>query len=121
MRTAALILLYVAAPVLGSYLTFRPMFDSHFANIQTERGDGLLNHYILENSWLAISDPNYCGSLLTPPFYYPAKNTVYYSENLFGVAPAYWALRLVLPYDLAYAWWQILLNAGNFVAFAVVG
>lgn len=120
MRTAALVLLYAAALVLGTYLTFRPTFDSNFASIQTERGDGLLNHYILENSWLALSDPNYCGSLLTAPFYFPTKWTIYYSENMFGVAPLYWALRLVLPYDLSYAWWQILLNALNFVAFAVV-
>jgi hypothetical protein len=119
MRTA-LVLLYIAAPILGTYLTFRPTFDSNFAIIQTERGDGLLNHYILENSWLALSDSSYKGSLLTAPFYFPTKWTVYYSENMFGVAPLYWALRLVLPYDLSYAWWQILLNAVNFVVFAVV-
>ncbi len=35
-------------------------------------------------------------------------------------APLYWALRLVLPYDLAYQWWQILSTALNFVTFAVV-
>jgi hypothetical protein len=119
MRTAALILLYAAAAALGTYLTFRPTFDSHFANIQTERGDTLLNHYLLENSWLAISDPNYRGGVFSPPMFYPAKGTLFYSENLFGVAPAYWALRVVLPYDLAYAWWQVLLNLPNFVAFAV--
>ena len=120
MRTAALIFLYVAAAVVGTYLMFRPTFDSHFAFIQTERGDGLLNHYILENSWQAISDSHYCGSLLSPPMYYPVKRTIYYSENLFGVVPAYWALRVFLPHDLAYAWWQILLNVLNFVAFAFV-
>ncbi len=120
MRTAVLVFLYVAAPVVGTYLTFRPTFDSRFELLQTERGDGMLNHYLLENSWLAVSDSSYCGSLLSPPMYYPAKRTIYYSENLFGVAPAYWALRPFLPYDLAYMWWQILLNALNFVAFAFV-
>lgn len=120
MRTAALLFLYAAAAVLGTYLTFRPTFDSGFASIQTERGDGLLNHFLLENSWLAISDSNYCGSLLSPPFFFPAKYTIYFSENLFGVAPLYWFLRLFLPFDLAYAWWQILLNLLNFVVFAVV-
>src|SRR5262249_1923646 len=120
MRTAALVLLYVAAPLLGTYLTFRPTFDSRFARIQTERGDGVLNHYILENSWLAISDSSYCGSILSPPMYYPPKRTIYYSAILFGVAPPYWGLRLVLPVGLAYAGWQILLNVGNFVAFALV-
>ncbi|MBN9120696.1 MAG: hypothetical protein J0I06_16365, partial [Planctomycetes bacterium] len=120
MRTVALLPLYLAALVLGTYLTFRPTFDSNFASIQTERADGMLNHYILENSWLALSDPGYRGALLTAPFYFPARWTIYYSENLFGVAPLYWALRLALPDDLSYAWWQILLNAANFVAFAVV-
>ena len=120
MRTAALVVLYIALPALGTYLTFRPTFDSGFARIQTERGDGLLNHYILENSWKVVSDPGYRGSLLSPPMYFPAKYTIYYSENLFGVAPAYWALRLFLPYDLAYSWWQILLNLVNFVVFALV-
>jgi hypothetical protein len=120
MRTLVLVLLYVAAPILGTYLTFRPTFDSHFERIQTERGDGLLNHYILENSWLALSDPNYHGSFLSPPMYYPEKYTIYYSENMFGVAPLYWALRPFLPHDLAYAWWQIILNLFNYVAFAVV-
>jgi hypothetical protein len=120
MRTT-LIFLYVAAAVVGTYLTFRPTFDSNFALIQTERGDGLLNHYILENSWQAISDSHYCGSLLSPPMFSPVKRTIYYSENLFGVAPVYWALRVILPYDLAYAWWQILLNLLNFLAFALVG
>lgn len=120
MRTAALLSAYVAAAALGSYLVFRPTFDSGFARLQTERGDCLLNHYILENSWLALTDSGYRGSLVTAPFFHPTRATIYYSENLFGVAPLYWALRLALPYDLAYQWWQILLNLLNFVAFALV-
>ncbi len=120
MRTAGLIVLYVGAAVLGSYFVFRPTFDSGFAAIQTERGDGMLNHYLLEHSWLSLSDSTYCGSFLSPPMYHPAPRTIYYSENLWGVAPLYWALRPALPHDLAYIWWQILLNALNFVAFAVV-
>jgi hypothetical protein len=119
MRTAAILLLYAAAAALGTYLTFRPTFDSGFARVQTERGDGMLNHYILENSWLALSDPSYRGTLLSPPCFFPEKYTIFYSETLFGVAPLYWLLRLLLPFDLAYAWWQILLNLLNFAAFAV--
>lgn len=120
MRNAFLLVLYAAAAGLGTYLTFRPTFDSGFESVQTERGDGMLNHYILEHSWLALSDPNYRGTLLSPPMYYPTSHTIYYSETLWGVAPLYWLLRLALPYDLAYPWWQILLNLPNFVVFAVV-
>jgi hypothetical protein len=120
MRIAGLIVLYVGAAALGTYLVFRPTFDSGFAATQTERGDGMLNHYLLEHSWLALSDPDYCGGLLSPPMFAPTKWTIYYSENLWGAAPLYWALRPALPHDLAYIWWQIVLNALNFVAFAVV-
>jgi len=120
MRTVIVIPLYVAALVLGTYQTFQPMFDSHFAQMQSERGDGMLNHYILEHSWQALTNPTYPGSLFSPPFFFPEPYTLWYSEHLLGVAPAYWALRLVLPEDLAYQWWQISMNALNFVAFAVV-
>jgi hypothetical protein len=113
-------LLYLAVAACGTYLVYKPTFDSDFEAIQTERGDGMLNHYILENSWLSLTDPDYCGSFVSPPCYYPARNTIWFSENLFGTAPLYWALRLALPYDLAYIWWQIVLTVLNFVAFALV-
>lgn len=120
MRTAAPLLLYAALAALGTYQTFRPTFDSGFVILQTERGDGMLNHYILENSWLVLTQPDYRGTLITPPFCFPQRGTIYYSENLFGSAPVYWALRAVLPLDLAYMWWQIALCALNLVAFALV-
>ena len=120
MRTAAILLLYAAVAAGGTYLVFRPTFDSGFDSIQTERGDGMLNHLILENSWLAVSDPSYRGTLVTPPIFYPEPYVIAYSENLYGVAPVYWALRLVTPYDLAYIWWQIVLSVLNFVTFALV-
>src|SRR5207248_6763683 len=120
MRTAALLAAYAAALGLGTYLTFRPTFDSRFARVQTERGDGMLNHYILEHTWQSVSNPAYRGSLFSPPCYFPEPYTLWYSEHLLGVAPVYWAFRLVMPYDLAYQWWQIVLSALNFVAFAAV-
>jgi hypothetical protein len=120
MRTTALFLLYTAATALGIFQTFRPTVLSGFESVQTDRSDGMLNHYILENSWLSITDSNYCGSLITPPFCFPERGTLYYSENLFGTAPVYWALRLVLPGDLAYISWQMVLSVLNFVTFAVV-
>jgi hypothetical protein len=120
MRTAALVLMYVSLALLGTYQAFRPTIESRFEWAQADRGDGMLNHLILENSWLALTDPDYRGSFATAPFCFPERGTIYYSENLFGGAPLYWALRAVLPLDLAYMWWQIVLNALNFVAFAVI-
>jgi hypothetical protein len=120
MRTAALLSLYAAALALGLSQTFGPTFRSGFARVQTETGDGMLNHYILEHSWQSVTNPDYRGSLFSPPCFYPEPHTLWYSEHLLGVAPVYWALRVALPYDLAYQWWQIVLAALNFVAFAAV-
>lgn len=120
MRTAAVFAVYLAALAFGTYQTFSPMFDSHFERTQTERCDGMLNHYILEHTWQVVANPDYRGSLFSPPFFFPEPYTLWYSEHLLGVAPAYWALRLAMPADLAYQWWQILMDALNFLAFAAV-
>src|SRR6266481_7682856 len=120
MSRAGIVFLYVVALAGGTYLAFRPTFDSDFARTQADPGDGMLNHYLLEHSWRVVSDPHYCGTLLSPPFFFPERTVLVYSENFLGVAPLYWALRLVLPYDLAFQWWMILCSALNFVAFAAV-
>src|SRR5687767_6421336 len=120
MRRAGIGVLYLAALAGGTYLAFKPTFDSGFARVQADRGDTVLNHYLLEHTWQVVSNPDYRATLLSPPFFFPAKLTLAYSENMLGVAPVYWALRLALPPDLAYPWWMILLNALNFVAFAAV-
>src|SRR5262245_59223426 len=120
MRRALLALLYVAAVVGGSYLTFRPMFDSRFEQLQNDLGDTILNHYLLEHTWRVVSDRHYAGTLLSPPFFHPTPLVLGYSENMLAVAPLYWVLRLGLPDDLAFQWWTILLNVLNFVAFAAV-
>jgi len=120
MKTLATAFVYGAVLCGGLYMAFQPTFDSRFARTQTETGDGMLNHYILEHTWRAVFDPDYRGSLASPPCFFPTKWTIWYSEPLFGVAPAYWALRVAMPCDLAYQWWQIAMSGLNFVAFAVV-
>jgi len=120
MRIAPVLLAYAVVLGFGLYQTFGPTFTSGFTRIQTERGDGMLNHYILEHSWQSITNPDYCGSLFSPPCFSPTRSTLWYSEHLFGVAPIYWALRTVLPYDFAYQWWQIILEVLNFLSFALV-
>jgi len=120
MRNAVVLLVYVAVLGFGLFQTFGPVLKSGFASVQTERGDGMLNHYILEHSWQSLTNSGYRASLFSPPCFYPAPSTLWYSEHLLGVAPIYWGLRVVMPFDLAYQWWQIILEALNFVAFALV-
>ncbi|HEX4606982.1 MAG TPA: hypothetical protein VH092_02130 [Urbifossiella sp.] len=120
MRLCFALVGYFAVLVGGTYLAYQPVFDSGFAVVQSETGDGMLNHYLLEHSWRAVSDPHYPGSLTRPPFYYPEPRVWWYSETLIGAAPMYWALRTGLSDELAYPWWMIVCSALNFVSFAVV-
>jgi hypothetical protein len=120
MRRTVLAFLYLAALVGGCYVAFRPTFDSGFDRTQTGLGDSMFNHFLLEHSWRAISDPAYCGGLTRAPFFHPTDDVYWYSETLLGGAPLYWALRLFMPYDLAYQWWQILCTGLNYVTFALI-
>lgn len=120
MRFAAVALLYVAVLAGGLYSAFRPVFDSRFERVQAEAGDGMLNHYLLEHTWRVVSDPGYCGTPLSPPFFYPEPLVLTYSENLLGAAPLYWGLRLFLSDELAYSVWMLVCASLTFAAFAVV-
>ena len=105
----------------GTYQTFRPTIDSRFVRIQTERGDGMLNHYILEHSWQAVSNPDYRGSLFSPAVLLPRSGHALVLGTPARRRPAVLGAAARVPYDLAYQWWQILLTALNFVAFAAGG
>src|SRR5438270_783392 len=87
MRRFGIVVLYLAALCGGTYSTFRPTFDSGFARVQADAGDGMLNHYLLEHSWRVVSDTGYCGTLWSPPFFYPERLTLAYSESFLGVVP----------------------------------
>lgn len=120
MRRIGIALLYLAALAGGTYGAFRPTFDSGFALVQSDPGDSVFNHYVLEHTWQVVANPDYRGTLLSPPFFYPTPLVLAYSESLLGAAPAYWLLRLGLSDVHAFQWWMILMNALNFVAFAAV-
>ncbi|WP_439627367.1 hypothetical protein [Gemmata sp.] len=120
MRKVVVLLAYLGALAFGTDRAFAPTLRSGFDRVQADRGDSVLNHYILEHSWQALGDPDYCGTLFSPPCFYPTRSTLWYSEHLLGVAPLYWALRAVTDHVTAYQWWMIVLSGLNFVAFAAV-
>jgi hypothetical protein len=88
------------------------------SRLQTDPGDTVLNHYILEHSWLWLTRPDYVGTLWSPPCFYPTKLTLAYSENLLGTAPLYWLLRLFLTPVLAYATWMMLVCSLTYASMA---
>lgn len=115
---AAVAALYLAVLALGVCSAFRPMLTSGLRRLQTDPGDTLLNHYVLEHSWRWLTQSGYAGTLWSAPFFYPEPLTLAYSENLLGTAPLYWALRLVAEPCTAYGLWMILVGAATFAATA---
>jgi len=99
-------------------MAFYPTLASGFARLQTDPGDTLLNHYILEHSWHWLTGHPGSESLWSPPCFYPASGTLAYSENLLGTAPAYWLLRVVFDELLAYQLWMMVVAALTYIAMA---
>ncbi|MBD1823987.1 hypothetical protein H6F51_16010 [Cyanobacteria bacterium FACHB-DQ100] len=114
------LLLYSAVAVLGVFLGFHPTLLSGFSKAQAELGDTRLVHYLLEHSFQVVVNQNYHAELWTPAFFFPLKNTLALSENLFGAAPFYWVLRGILPADLAYQCWMILAALLCFISFVIL-
>jgi hypothetical protein len=112
--------LYLLMLAYGIAFAFSPTLFSGFTQLQTDHGDTILNHYFLEHSWRWVSQRDYRAELWSPAFFYPEKDVLGYSDNLFGAAPVYWALRCGFDDVRAYQLWMMLGFASNFVAMAVV-
>jgi hypothetical protein len=114
------LLLHVLLLGYGLGFAFSPTFFSGFRRLQTDPGDTILNHYFLEHSWRWVSQRDYKGTLWSPTFFYPEKDVLGYSDNLFGAAPVYWLLRVPFDEITAYQLWMILGFVLNFIAMALV-
>ncbi|NMG21319.1 fungal specific transcription factor domain-containing protein [Brasilonema bromeliae] len=113
-------LLYVVFCIVGVFNAFRPTIMSGFAYMQTDPGDTRLNHYFLEHLFQVIFNKNYTGELFSPAFFYPYKNVLTFSDNLFGSAPIYFILRAFFSLELSYQLWMIVVCVLCFVSFAVL-
>jgi hypothetical protein len=100
----------------GVWIAFAPTI--RYGHLQTDPGDTLLNHYILEHSWKWLSDSDYTFFYWSPPCFYPAEQTLAYSENLLGTAPIYWLARIVTSELPAYQIWMIAVTGLTYVAMA---
>jgi hypothetical protein len=114
------IFLYILFIGLGVVIAFYPTLISRFAFMQTDPGDTRLNNYFLEHSFQLFVNRNYSGGLWSPSFFYPDKNVLAFSENLFGAAPIYWLVRAFYSSDIAFQLWMIAVCILNFLSFAVL-
>ena len=114
------LLVYAAFCIVGVFNAFNPTIMSGFKSMQTDPGDTRLNHYFLEHSFQIVSNQNYISELFSPSFFYPYKNILAFSDNLFGSAPIYWALRVFFTADFSYQLWMIVVCVLCFVSFAIL-
>ncbi|MBF2004283.1 MAG: hypothetical protein IGS49_02080 [Chlorogloeopsis fritschii C42_A2020_084] len=109
---------YIFVCGIGVFITFYPTLISNFALVQTDPGDTRLNNYFLEHSFQLIANHNYIGDLWSPAFFYPYKEVLAFSDNLFASAPIYWLFRSFASSSLAFQLWMIAVSMLNFASFA---
>jgi hypothetical protein len=108
--------------VAGILAFFHPTILSGFSLMQTDVGDTRFNNYILEHGFQWIMGNPFHKSFWDAPLFFPAQNTVAYSDVLLGAAPPYWLFRLAgfLP-DTAFQLWMLCMGILNFtVAFVTM-
>lgn len=108
-------ILHTLVLLAGLNILFWPMIFSGCTRLQDNPVDTLLNHYILEHTWVCISKPGYVGDFWNPPFFYPATNVLAYSETLVGVAPIYWLFRVFFSELFAYQLWIMTMASGTYI------
>ncbi len=106
----------MAVGLAGIWLLFTPTLASRFALMQPDPGDPMLVTYFLEHERDVLLRPGYTAPLWSPPFFFPAHGVLAYSENLFGLLPAYLLLRLAADPFLAYQLLLLLLCALDYAA-----
>jgi len=78
--------------LFGLFIVFFPMFFD-FNKMIGDLGDARFINYILEHAFLFLKGEH--SSFLTPPFFYPCKDTLFYSDILLGGMLLYVPLRFL--------------------------
>jgi len=113
-------LIYIAMTLVfmtaGVLLTFYPTLTSGFTQLQTDPGDSRLNNYILEHHWRWLNGFQLHASLWDPPFFYPSKNVLAYTDTLLSLTPVYWFWRVSgFDPEVSFALWMITLCVLNYL------
>jgi hypothetical protein len=111
---------YTLVAILGVAMAFYPTLISGFASTQIDAGDSRLNNYFLEHSFQVIFNRTYIGSLWEPAFFYPLKEVLAMSDNLWGSAPIYWVFRGFFSPDISFQLWMIAATLLCFVSFSAI-
>ncbi len=94
--------------VVGLCSWFHPVLLSGFERSVTDLGDSRFNHYLLEHAyqWM-IGNPAH-AELWSPPFFYPQKEVLAYSDIMAGFVWFYAPFRFVgIPEVPSFALWMM--------------
>ncbi|WP_018344280.1 hypothetical protein [Cytophaga aurantiaca] len=75
-------------------------------------GDGRFNSYILEHGYQYLIQDNL--PYWNAPFFFPEKDVISYSDNLFGALPIYVLCRFWTDRETAFQLWYLILIGLNF-------
>jgi hypothetical protein len=111
----------VAAWIAGTVFFFHQTLLSGFDRIVGDFGDSRLCNALLEHTFLWMAGRPGHQRLWDLPIFHPVANVFAYSESFLGVAPLYWAWRLVGPADTAFqAWLLTVASLGFFSAYLLL-
>lgn len=99
--------------IISLLIAHYPIFFSFFKQMQTDPGDTRFNNYILEHIHQYLFGN--VKSFSSPQFFYPHKNTLYFSDPLIFFYPFYGIFRFCgFEYDTSFQLFMILSTILNF-------
>lgn len=111
-------LLPVALGAAGLLAAFGPFILTGWHLLPEYSIDPRFNHYLLEHAFRWMRGDALHAAVWSPPFFYPARHVLGYSDAMLGLSWLYapWRALGASPYT-AYALWLMALAALNFAAF----
>ena len=101
----------------GLLLAHHEMLLTGFRFTQNDLGDTRFCNYLLEHGWRWLTRQRGHLSLWSPPYFFPATDTLAYAENMLGSMPLYGVFRAVgFEVDTAFQLWILSVSTLNFVS-----
>lgn len=108
-------LLFLIPLFAGLFLAFYPVWLSAFSRMQTDYGDTRLNNFILEHVYHWMTFQLKEGSFWNPTFFFPAENTLAYTDLFLSFTPFYALFRLLgFPEDQSLTLWMMSMFSLNY-------
>lgn len=99
--------------LMGMTMVFYQTIGFDFSSMPGDLGDGRFNNYILEHGYNYITKGG--GSYWNASFFFPEKNVISYSDNLFGALPIYVLCRFFADRETSFQLWYLILIGLNFL------